>query len=129
MVPDRLAIIPRLSIRSLGNLARQLNLPRNHGLGEITLANEIGDDVNVFDCLRIKKRKRVAQTRFLFPKRALNIGKNISSPNFGRMRVCRRTRIRIHGRAMTDDQQTSVRFALQAPSLTTKSTEGTKVPQ
>src|SRR5437764_2005777 len=83
MVPDRLAMIPDLSIRAFRNSSIQLQLPRNHRLGEITFANEIGDDVNVFVCLGLKKRKRDAQTRFFFPKGALNISKNMSSPNFG----------------------------------------------
>src|SRR5438477_8766873 len=102
MVPDRLAIIPDLSTRSLGNLAVQLKLPRNHGLREITLANEVRDDVNGFDCVRIEKKDRVAQARFLFPKCALHITENVSSPDLSRMRQRRRARIRIHGRAMTD---------------------------
>src|SRR5438876_2463788 len=109
MIPDWLTIIPDLPIRALCDLAIQLKLARNYRLGEITLADEIWDNVNVFDCIRIKEKNRVAQTRFLFPKGAFNIDKNFSAPNFGRVRQSRRARIRIHGRAVTNDQKRAIR--------------------
>src|SRR5438876_9220184 len=109
MFPDWLAIIPDLPIRALCDLAIQLKLARNYRLGEITFADEVRDDVNVFDCVGIKKKDRVAQARFLFPKCALHITKNISSPDLGRVRQRRRARIRIHGRAMTDDEKRAIR--------------------
>src|SRR5205085_7319196 len=103
MVPDRLAIIPDLSICSLRNLAIQLELARNDRLREVTFADEIWYDVNIFDRVRIKKIDRVAQTRLFLPKRARHIAENISPTDFGRMRQRRRARIRIYRRAMTDD--------------------------
>src|SRR5258708_24308991 len=104
MVPNWLAIIPYLSIRSLGDLSVQPELARNHRLGEIAFADEVRDDGNVLDCLRIKKKNRVAQARLFFPKRALHISENISPPDLSRMRQRRRARIRIHRRAVTDNQ-------------------------
>src|SRR5712691_8861604 len=110
MVPDWLAIIPDLPIRALCDLAIQLKLARNDCLGEITFADEIWDDVNVFDCVWSKEKNRVTQARLFFPKRTLHIGKNISTPNLGPMRQRRRTRVRIHRRAMTDDEESAVGF-------------------
>src|SRR5438309_8487452 len=102
MIPDRLAVVPGLPTGAFSNPSVQLELARNYRLGEVTFANEIGNDVNIFDCVRIEKKDRVAQARFFFPKRALHIGKNISTPNLGPMRQGRRARIRIHGLAMPD---------------------------
>src|SRR5207244_11294936 len=97
MIPDWLTIIPDLPIRALCDLAIQLKLARNYRLGEITLADEIWDNVNVFDCIRIKEKNRVAQARLFFPKRAGHIAKNVSSPDLSRVRQRRRARLRIHG--------------------------------
>src|SRR5437016_11536641 len=96
MIPDWLTIIPDLPIRALCDLAIQLKLARNYRLGEITLADEIWDNVNVFDCARIKEKNRVAQARLFFPKDAFNIDKNFSAPNLGRVGQSRRARVRIH---------------------------------
>jgi len=86
-----------LPIRALCDLAIQLKLARNYRLGEITFADEVRDNVYVFDCIRIKEKNRVAQARLLFPKGAFNIDKNFSAPDFGRVRQSRRARIGIHG--------------------------------
>src|SRR2546430_9889951 len=126
MVPDWLTIIPDLPIRALCDLAIQLKLARNYRLGEITFADEVRDDVNAFDCVRIKKRNRVAQARLLFPKRTGHIGKNISMPNLGPMRQGRRARIRIHRRAMTDDEQRGLLPAVHIINFTTEDTENTE---
>src|SRR5213080_1184434 len=91
--------------RSLGRLdvgrdfmsARQQQLPRNYGLGEITFAEKIRDDENLVNRFIRKKKSRVAQARFLFPKGALDIGKNVPALNFARVSPSRRARIRIHG--------------------------------
>src|SRR6266513_3594796 len=126
MIPDWLAIIPDLPIRALRDLAIQLKLARNYRLREITFADEVWDDVNVFECVRIKKKDRVAQARFFFPKRALHISKNISTPNLGPMRQSRRARIRIHRRAMTDDEHCGLLPAVHIMNLTTEDTENTE---
>src|SRR5260370_18686327 len=102
MVADRLGIMPGLSIRALCDLAIQLELARNHRLREVAFANEVRDDGNVFDRVRIKEKDRVAQAGFFFPKRALHIIKNVSSPYSAPMRQRRRARIRIHLRSSTD---------------------------
>ena|SRR5438105_4056289 len=121
MIPDWLTIIPDLPIRSFRHLTVQPQFAWNHCLGEITLADEIWDDVNVFDRARTKQKDRVAQTRLFFPKCAGHIAKNVSSPDLSRMRQRRRARIRIHGRAMTDDQKSAVvgshRGNVQQPAL------------
>src|SRR6266705_2267984 len=103
MIPDWLAIIPDLPISAFRHLTVQPQFAWNHCLGEITLADEIWDDVNVFDRARIKQKDRVAQTRLFFPKRARHIAENISTPNLGRVRHSRPARVRINGRAMTDN--------------------------
>src|SRR6266849_5646038 len=126
MVPDRLAIVPGLSICASCNSSVQLQLARNDRLREITLADEIWDDVNVFDRAWIKQKDRVAQTRLFFPKRTLHIGKNISTPNLGPMRQGRRARIRIHRRAMTDDEQRGLWPAVHIMNFTTEDTENTE---
>src|SRR5438552_6210210 len=103
MIADWLAIIPGLPIAPLCRLPIQLKLARNHRLSEIAFADEIRNNVNVLDRLRIKKKERVAQARLLLPKRALHVTKNISPPDLRRVRQRRRARIRIHGRAMPDN--------------------------
>src|SRR5205807_1113959 len=103
MIPDRLTVVPNLPTGATGNSSLQLELTRNHRLREITLADEVRDDINVFDRAWIKQKDRVAEARFLFPKCALHIGKNASSPDFGRMRQGRRARIRIRRRTMADN--------------------------
>src|SRR6266853_526195 len=120
MVPDWLAIIPDLPIRAFCDLAIQLKLARNYRLGEITFADEVRDDVNAFDCVWIEQKDRVAQTRLFFPKRTLHIGKNISTPDLGAMRQGRRARIRIHRRAMTDDEQRGLLPAVHIMNFTTE---------
>src|SRR6266478_738098 len=97
MVPDRFAIVPGLSICAFCNSSVQLQLARNDRLRKITLTDEIWDDVNVFDCVRIEQKDRVAQARLFFPKRRLHVGKNISTPNLGCMRQSWRARVRIYG--------------------------------
>src|SRR5205807_5434088 len=97
MIPDRLAVVPGLPTGAFSNPSVQLELARNYRLREVTFANEIGNDVNIFDCVRIENEDRVAQARFLFPKCALHISENVSSPDLSRMRQRRRARIRIHG--------------------------------
>src|SRR5437762_6204623 len=97
MIPDWLTIIPDLPISAFRYLTVQPQFARNYRLREVTFANEIGNDVNIFDCVRIENEDRVAQARFLFPKCALHISENVSSPDLSRMRQRRRARIRIHG--------------------------------
>ena len=126
MVPDRLAIIPGLPTRAFCNSSVQLQFTRNDDLRKITLADEIRDDVDIFDCVRIEQKDRVAQTRLFFPKRTLHIGKNISAPNLRRMRQSRRARVRIYRRAMTDDEQCGLLPAVHIMNLTTEDTENTE---
>ena len=103
MIADGLAIIPDLPVRARCRFSLQFELAWNHHLREITFADEIRDNVNIFDRVRIKKKQGVAQARFLFPKRALDIAENILPPDFRRMRKRRRARVRIHRRTMPDD--------------------------
>src|SRR6266446_7862377 len=120
MVADRLAIMPGLSIRALCDLAIQLELARNHRLREVAFANEVRDDGNVFDRVRIKEKDRVAQAGFFFPKRALHLAKNVSSPDFRCMRQRRRARVRIHRRAMADNEKAVIGYhksKVQQPAL------------
>src|SRR5438309_5355140 len=108
MIPDWLTIIPDLPISAFRHLTVQPQFAWKHCLSEITLADEIWDDVNVFDRAWIKQKDRVAQTRLFFPKRARHIAENISTPNLGRVRQGRRARVRIHRRTMADDQKSAV---------------------
>src|SRR6266481_3631857 len=121
MIPDWLTIIPDLAIFAFRHLTVQPQFAWNHCLGEITLADEIWDDVNVFDRAWIKQKDRVAQTRLFFPKRARHISKNISTPNLGRVRQRRRARIGLHGRSMTDNEERAIvpshRRNVQQPAL------------
>ena len=112
MIPDWLTIIPDLPISAFRHLTVQPQFAWNHCLGEITLTDEIRDNVNVFDCARIEQKDRVAQARLFFPKRGRHIAENISTPNLGRVRQSRRARVRIHRRAMTDDEQRAIRSIL-----------------
>src|SRR5207237_9088414 len=96
IVPHRFAINPSLTVRARRNRTLQLQLPRNYGLGEITFADKIRDDENLVNRFIRKKKSRVAQARFLFPKGALDIGKNVPALNFARVSPSRRARIRIH---------------------------------
>src|SRR6185312_3839546 len=86
IVPHWFAINPNLSVRSRRTRARQLQFAGYYCLGEITFADKIRDDENLTHRLVGEKKPRVAQTRFLFPKGALDFGKNLSSLNFARMR-------------------------------------------
>ena len=97
MISDRLALFPDLAVRTFCEAAIQLNLTRNYRLGEITFADKIRLDINFTNRFWIEQEQCVAQTRFLLPKGAANIGKNFSAPNFGRVRQRRRARIRVHG--------------------------------
>ena len=120
MVPDRLAIVPGLAIRAFCNSPVQLQFTWNDDLRKITLADEIRDDADVFDCVRIKQKDRVAQTRLFFPKRTLHIGKNISTPDLSRVRQRRRARVRIHRRAMADNEKAVIGYhksKVQQPAL------------
>src|SRR5437667_7326698 len=121
MIPDWLTRIPDLPIRALCDLAIQLKLAWNYRLGEITFADEIWDNVYVFDCIRIKEKNRVAQARLLFPESAFHIEKNFPKPDFRPMRQRRSARIRIDGRSMADNQERAVvgshRGNVQQPAL------------
>src|SRR5207244_9541080 len=96
------------TVRARRNRTLQLQLPRNYGLGEITFADKIRDDENLVNRFIRKKKSCVAQARFLFPKGALDIGKNVPALNFARVSPSRRARIRIHGSAVTDNQKRTV---------------------
>src|SRR6267143_3842598 len=123
MIPDWLTIIPDLPISAFRHLTVQPQFAWNHCLGEITLTDEIRDDVNVLDCARIEQKDRIAQARLFFPKRARHIAENISTPNLGRVRQSRRARVRIHRRAMTDDEHCGLLPAVHIMNLTTEDTE------
>src|SRR5207248_9151002 len=109
MVPYRFAIFPDLAVRTFSNPAIQLELAGDNRLGEITFADEIGDEINLANRFWIEQKERIAQTRFLLPKGAVNLGKKLPTPNFSPMRQRGRDRIRIHGRAMPDNQERAVR--------------------
>src|SRR2546423_7896778 len=110
MISDRLAIVPGLPGGAFRNLSVQFELAGNDRLREVTLADEIRNDANIFDFLGIKEKDRVPQPRLFFPKRAGHFTKNVSSSDLGRMRQRGRARIRIHRRAMTDDKERAVRL-------------------
>src|SRR6266550_2225497 len=97
IVPHRFTINPSLPVRARRTRARQLQLAGYYRLGEITFADEIRDDEYLANRGVGKKKPRIAQTRFLFPKGALDLGKDVSSLNFARVSPSGRARIRIHG--------------------------------
>src|SRR5438105_10319434 len=105
VVPHRFAINPNLSVRSRRSRVRQLELPRNHRLSEITFADEVRDDENIVNRFIPEKKSRVAQARFLFPKSALYIGKEVAALNFTRAGPSRRARVGIHGGTVGDDEK------------------------
>ena len=108
MISDRFAIFPDLTARPFRRPAIQLKLARDHCLREVTFANKIRDYVHLADCFRIEQKNCIAQTRLLFPKGTLNICKNFSTPNLGRMRQRRRARVRIHRRAVSYDEKRGI---------------------
>ena len=73
--------------------------------GEIAFADEIGNNVNVLDRVRVEKKHRVAQARLFLPERRLHIAKNISPANLGGVRQGRRARVRVHRRPMANDEK------------------------
>src|SRR4029077_10809430 len=105
MISNRLTISPDLSIRSFCDLTVQLKLTRDHSLGEVAFADEIRHHADFANRFGFKKEKSVAQTWFLFPEGALHICKNLPTPNLGGMRQRRRARVRVHRRAVSDDQK------------------------
>src|SRR5262245_47081011 len=72
MIPNRVRISPDLSVRAFRDRPIQLKLARHHSLCEIPFANEIWHHVNFTNRFGFEQKQRVAQTRFLFPKCALN---------------------------------------------------------
>src|SRR5215467_8300142 len=114
MISNRLTILPDLSIRSFRDLPIQLKLARNHRLREIAFTNEIRHHANFTNRFGMKQKQRVAQARFLLPKRALNVRKNVPTPNLRHMRPCRCARIRIYSRAVGNDEKRSFLFRRHA---------------
>src|SRR6266853_2837720 len=108
MVPNRLAIFPTLAARSFCYATIQLKLARDYGLGEITFADEIRHDINFANGFRIKQKQCVTKTWFFFPEGAADLDKDFSTPNFHRVRQRRRARIRIHRRAVSDNEKGGV---------------------
>src|SRR5436305_9710795 len=103
VIANGLAILPYLAIRSFCDAPIQLKLAGDHCLCEITFANEIRDYANLSSTFRIEQEEPITQTRFLFPESTLDIREDFTAPNLGRMRQRRRTRIRVHRRAVSDD--------------------------
>src|SRR5438067_12425873 len=95
IVPHRFAINPSLTVRTRHTRARQLQLARYYRLGKITFADEIRDDEYLANPLW-EKKTRIAQARFLFPKSALDIGKNFSALNFACVSPSGCARVRVH---------------------------------
>jgi len=93
MIPNRVRISPDLSIQPFRDPPIQFKLARDYSLREISFANEIRNDVNFTYRFRIEQEERVSQARFFFPKRALDIRKNLPTPNLRRMRQRRRAGI------------------------------------
>src|SRR4029453_16464043 len=110
MISDRLAVFPNLAVRSFCDSAIQLEFSRNHCLREITLADEIWHHADFANRFGVEQEQRIPQTRFFFPKGALHIDKNFPTPNLRRMLQRRRTRIRVHGRAVSDDEKRGILF-------------------
>src|SRR6266511_1495435 len=98
MIPDWLTVFPCLPALSFCRAAIQLQLAGDHSLSEVSFADRFG----------IEQEKRIAQTRFLFPEGASDLCKNFPTPDFRGMRQRRRARIRIHGRAVGDNQKRNV---------------------
>jgi hypothetical protein len=111
MTSDRFAVFPDLTSRAVRDSPVQFQLAWDHRFSEITLADKIRHHENVADRFRIEDRQCIAQTRFFFPKRAFHYRENISPPNLSCMRQGRRTRIGIHRRAVSDDQEPSAFIA------------------
>ena len=74
----------------------------------------------------LKEKSGIAQTGLLFPKSASDIGKNFAALNFARACPSWRARIRIHGRAVSDNQQRSVRSEFHEFNFTTEYAEATE---
>src|SRR5260370_3689616 len=108
MISNRLTISPDLSVRSLRDPPIQLKLARDHRLSEISFADEIRHHINFTNRLGTEQKQRITQARFLFPERALHLSKNLPTPNLRRMlqRPC--ARIRVHGRAVRNNQERAV---------------------
>src|SRR4029453_8332796 len=104
MISNRLTISPELSIGSFRDPPIQLKLARDDRLGEIPFAVEIRHYMNFANPLRIESKKRTAQTPPPFPNTASHTRKDFPAPNLPRMLQRRRARVRIHRRAVRDDQ-------------------------
>src|SRR5262245_7877032 len=122
MIANWVAIFPNLAIRALCRGAIQLQFTRDHSLSEVAFTNEIRHDADFADRFRVKRKKRVAQTRFLFPESALHLRKNSAAANLCRMLQCRRARIRVHRRAVSDNEKRSLVF-LSHPAKTTSNAQ------
>src|SRR3954462_14849491 len=109
MIPDRVTVFPNLPRNPLGDATIQFQFSRDDRLGEISFADEIWHYVHLGDGPVLKKEKRIAQTRLLFPKTRCHFREETPLPVFVRLRKSRETGIRIWGRAMAHDQQGGIR--------------------
>ena len=107
MISNRLTVLPRLPVRSFCCGAIQLQLARDYRLSEVAFADEIWHDADFTDRFRIEQKLCIAQARFLFPKRTFDICKDFATPNLRGVRQCRRTRVRVHRRAVCDDEKSA----------------------
>src|SRR6266511_3447773 len=112
MIPDWLTVFPCLPALSFCRAAIQLQLAGDHSLSEVSFADRFG----------IEQEKRIAQTRFLFPEGASDLCKNFPTPDFRGMRQRRRARIRIHGRAVGDNEKRNFIFQSH-PAKTTSNAQ------
>ena len=105
MIPDRLAIFPDLAACSRCFRPAQFQLARNNRLREISFADEIGHDVNLRIMSRIEQKGHRAGWALLSKTRTPTSAKNSPAPNVARHAPGRRARIRVHGRAVADDER------------------------
>src|SRR6266487_2357128 len=123
MISNRVAIVPELGIETPCGSAIQRKFAWDHSVSEVAFADEIWHHADFADRFRIKQEKCVTQTRLLFPKRTFDFRKN--SPAANLCGVCKRgrARVRIYGRAVSDDEKRSFIFGrhlrknVQRPTL------------
>jgi len=90
-----------------GGWAGELKLARDHVLGEIALADEVRDDVNV---IGIDQVESLSKGGLLFPKAAVDFAEKIAAADLIGMVEIRGGRIRILGGTVADDEQGAVRL-------------------
>src|SRR3954447_3715081 len=107
MISYRRGIVPELTIVAAGCDSAQLQLTRNNCLGEISFANEVGDDRDFGNFVRIEQKQSVPQARFFLPESAMDIPEHLATANFSRMHPSGLAGVGVDGGTVTDDEQPS----------------------